>query len=179
MLEKKLTMSFTQRGIVFLPLVLFIFTLDQVSKACISFLFSYAQQYPVLSFFNIYLIHNEGAAFSFLSDAGGWQRWFFSILAAGVSLVLLVWLWRRPWHKNLFFCYGVAFVLAGALGNMTDRLILGYVVDFLDFHLLGYHWPAFNIADASILIGVTLLIIDSFVKKDQQYDGSSRVKSFK
>ncbi len=112
--------------------------------------------------FNLTLAHNRGAAFSFLSDAGGWQRWFFSITAALVSLLLLVWLWQAPPHARRQ-ALGISLVLGGALGNLGDRLRLGYVIDFIDLHYAGWHWPAFNIADSAITIGVILLLIDSLL----------------
>ena len=113
----------------------------------------------VFSWLNITLAHNYGAAFSFLSKAGGWQRWFFIVLASGVSLVLLIWLLRlhrREWVTGL----GLALILGGAIGNLVDRVQLGYVVDFIDVHFGGWHYPAFNVADSAITCGVTLLLLD-------------------
>lgn len=113
----------------------------------------------ITSWLNITLAHNYGAAFSFLSDAGGWQRWFFVVLASGVSLVLTVWLLRLPrneWLTGL----GLGLVIGGAVGNLIDRIQLGYVVDFIDFHIGGWHYPAFNVADSAITIGVIVLLID-------------------
>ena len=111
--------------------------------------------------------HNYGAAFSFLSDAGGWQRYGFSILAAVVSAVIAVWLARQPaqrWFESL----ALALILGGALGNLYDRVTLGYVVDFLDFHWSGHHFPAFNVADSGISVGAALLIIDAFINKEDK-----------
>ena len=105
------------------------------------------------------LAHNYGAAFSFLSDAGGWQRWFFTVLASAVSLALLVWLLRLPreeWLTGL----GLSLILGGAIGNLIDRIQLGYVVDFVDVHYKGWHYPAFNVADSAITCGVILLLLD-------------------
>ena len=116
----------------------------------------------VFSWLNMTLAHNYGAAFSFLSDAGGWQRWFFIGLASIVSLVLLVWLLRlrrREWVTGL----GLALVLGGAVGNLIDRIQLGYVVDFIDVHYAGWHYPAFNVADSAITCGVILLLLDTFI----------------
>jgi len=113
----------------------------------------------VTSWLNITLAHNYGAAFSFLSDAGGWQRWFFVVLASGVSLVLTVWLLRLPreeWLTGL----ALGLVIGGAIGNLVDRIQLGYVVDFIDVHFKGWHYPAFNVADSAITVGVILLLID-------------------
>lgn len=116
----------------------------------------------VFSWLNMTLAHNYGAAFSFLSDAGGWQRWFFIVLASVISLILLVWLLRlqrREWVTGL----GLALVLGGAVGNLADRIQLGYVVDFIDVHFGGWHYPAFNVADSAITCGVILLLLDALV----------------
>lgn len=116
----------------------------------------------VWSWLNITLAHNYGAAFSFLSDAGGWQRWLFTILASVVSLVLLVWLLRLPraeWPVGL----SLGLIIGGAIGNLIDRVQLGYVVDFIDVHFQGWHYPAFNVADSAITAGVVLLLLDGLV----------------
>ena len=113
----------------------------------------------VTSWLNITLAHNYGAAFSFLSDAGGWQRWFFVVLASGVSLVLTVWLLRLP-REEWLTGMALGLVIGGAVGNLVDRVQLGYVVDFIDVHFKGWHYPAFNVADSAITIGVALLLID-------------------
>lgn len=115
----------------------------------------------VFSWLNLTLAHNYGAAFSFLADAGGWQRWLFTILPAAVSLFLLLWLLRLPradWRMAL----SLALVLGGALGNLAGRIKYGYVVYFVDVHFGGWHFPAFNLADAAITCGVVLLILDGF-----------------
>ena len=116
----------------------------------------------VISWFNITLAHNYGAAFSFLADAGGWQRWFFTVLAIVVSLVLLVWLLRLP-RKEWMTGLGLGLILGGAVGNVVDRIRLGYVVDFIDVHFAGWHYPAFNIADSAITCGVILLLLDALI----------------
>jgi signal peptidase II len=116
----------------------------------------------VLSWLNLTLAHNYGAAFSFLSGAGGWQRWLFTILPAAVSLFLLVWLLRLPraeWRTAL----ALALVLGGAIGNLAGRIKYGYVVDFVDVHYAGWHFPAFNLADAAISCGIALLLIDGLL----------------
>lgn len=137
-----------------------VIVLDQLTKNWASAELTYATPYVITDFFNFTLLHNKGAAFSFLSDAGGWQRWFFTIVAAVVSAVLAVWLIRLPVHKRME-AIAIALVLGGALGNLYDRVMLGYVVDFLDFHINQRHWPAFNIADSAICVGAVLLIVDS------------------
>lgn len=121
----------------------------------------------VLPFFNFTLAHNRGAAFSFLSSAGGWQRWFFVFLALGVSAVLIVWLKKLNQQARLEAA-SLALILGGAIGNVIDRLYHGYVIDFIDIFYGSYHWPAFNIADSAICIGAVLLIFDSFRKKTEQ-----------
>lgn len=110
--------------------------------------------------FNFTLMHNTGAAFSFLNDAGGWQRWFFTVVALLVSAVLLVWLHRLP-KDNRWLAVALALILGGALGNVYDRMTLGYVVDFIDVYYGTYHWPAFNIADSAISVGALMFIIDA------------------
>ena len=114
----------------------------------------------VMPHFNLILAHNKGAAFSFLADAGGWQLWFFSILAIAISIGLIVWLSQLK-RDERWLGIALALVLSGAIGNVIDRLIYGYVIDFIDWYIEGYHWPAFNIADSAIVIGAIMLLIDS------------------
>ena len=118
----------------------------------------------VTSWLNLTLAHNQGAAFSLLADAGGWQRWFFTGVALIVSGVLLVWLKRLPNSARLL-PVAIVMVLAGALGNMIDRIRQGYVVDFIDVHYQGWHWPAFNVADMVIVTGVILLLLEGFIPR--------------
>ena len=116
----------------------------------------------ILPFFNLTLLHNTGAAFSFLADAGGWQRWFLTALTLVISLAIAVWLWRIAARERITaLC--LSLILGGALGNLVDRVRLGYVIDFLDFHAAGWHWPAFNIADAAISCGAVALIVFSLL----------------
>jgi signal peptidase II len=125
----------------------------------------------VLPWLNWTLAHNFGAAFSFLSDAGGWQRWFFTVLAIVVTLVLLVWLFRLragEWRTGL----ALGLVIGGALGNVLDRITLGYVVDFIDVHYQGWHWPAFNLADSAISCGIVLLLLDALIASVQRSRGA-------
>ncbi|ABA58734.1 signal peptidase II, Aspartic peptidase, MEROPS family A08 [Nitrosococcus oceani ATCC 19707] len=119
---------------------------------------------PVVPFFNFTLAYNTGAAFSFLADAGGWQRWFFVGLALTVSVGLVVWLYRLGTHA-LWEGMAVALILGGALGNVIDRLWHGHVIDFIDLYYQGWHWPAFNIADSAITVGAAVLIIQSLFSK--------------
>ena len=139
-----------------------IILLDWYTKQLASQYLELYRPQEVFSWLNITLAHNYGAAFSFLADAGGWQRWFFTVLAVGVSAVLLVWLIRLPrreWMTGL----GLGLILGGAIGNVADRIKLGYVVDFIDVHVKGWHYPAFNIADSAITCGVVLLLLDVFL----------------
>jgi signal peptidase II len=124
---------------------------------------------PVTGFFNLVLACNKGAAFSFLADPPGWQMPLFSTFAVVASVVVGVLIVKNPGKR--LFCAGLALVLGGALGNLIDRLRIGCVVDFLDFHAYGWHWPAFNVADSAITIGAVLLILDSFVSKESVGDG--------
>lgn len=127
---------------------------------------------PVTPFLNWTLAHNYGAAFSFLSDAGGWQRYLFTGLASAVTLVLLVWIFRLKRHEWLTGV-SLGLVIGGALGNLVDRIRLGYVVDFVDVYYQGYHWPAFNVADSAITCGVILMLLDSFLLAHRKTPGSA------
>lgn len=131
---------------------------DLATKAWISSAFRYGEVREITPFFNLVLVHNSGAAFSFLADAGGWQRWFFTAIAIVIAAVL-VYLLRRH-ADNRLLAAAFALVLGGALGNLHDRVRFGYVVDFVQLHAAGYYWPAFNVADSAICIGVALLLWD-------------------
>ncbi|HUP29604.1 MAG TPA: signal peptidase II [Usitatibacter sp.] len=133
--------------------------LDLATKAWITATFRYGEAKEITPFFNLVLVHNTGAAFSFLANAGGWQRWFFTGVTVVISAVLL-WMLRRQ-HDNRPLAMALALVLGGALGNLWDRVTLGYVVDFVQLHAAGYSWPAFNVADSAITVGVALLLWDS------------------
>lgn len=137
-----------------------IIILDQLSKAWITSHFVYGESLTILGVFNLVLTHNTGAAFSFLNDAGGMQRWLFSAIAVVASgwIVLLL----RKHSAQLLFALGLSLILGGALGNLIDRLAYGYVVDFLLFHWEEHYFPAFNLADSAITCGAFLLILDSF-----------------
>ena len=138
--------------------------LDLATKAWVSHALAYGDVVRVTSLFNLVLTHNAGAAFSFLAGAGGWQRWFFTAVAIVISAVLVVML-RRP-HRDRLVPLALALVLGGALGNLWDRLALGHVVDFVQLHAAGYYWPAFNVADSAITVGVALLLWDGVRGKD-------------
>ncbi|MEE4175345.1 MAG: signal peptidase II [Xanthomonadales bacterium] len=115
----------------------------------------------VFPWLNWRLAHNPGAAFSFLAGAGGWQRWFFTVLALAVSIFLVAWLFRTRRDERLV-PLALVLVMGGAIGNAIDRLRFGYVVDFIDVHARGWHWPAFNVADSAIVCGIILLLLDAF-----------------
>ena len=145
---------------------LMVIVLDQLTKLGVQQSLDPYQIIEFLPIFNLTLTFNEGAAFSFLSDAGGWQRWFFIGLSAIVSLVLLIWLARLSAGER-WLALGLALLLGGAVGNLIDRVVYGHVVDFLDFHWGEAHWPAFNIADSAITVGVVLLLLDTFRRREQ------------
>ncbi len=140
---------------------------DQLSKWWANSALELYQSIAVLPFFNITLAYNHGAAFSFLASESGWQRWFFTGLAVVVSIVLLVWLKRLKTDAKLE-AISLALILGGALGNVIDRVVHGYVIDFIDVYYGTYHWPAFNVADSAICVGAILLILDSFRNKTEQ-----------
>ena len=133
---------------------------DQMTKAIVLGRFAPGERLEVTGFFSLVLAFNEGAAFSFLAGAGGWQTPLLAAFAVAASIVVSVLLMRSP--GRMLFCAGLALILGGALGNLIDRLRFGHVVDFLDFHAGGWHWPAFNVADSAITIGAALLIMDGF-----------------
>ncbi|MDR9436085.1 MAG: signal peptidase II [Thiohalophilus sp.] len=160
--------------------------LDQVSKLIASAYLTLHQPIELMPMFNLTLMHNSGAAFSFLSDAGGWQRWFFTLVAIIISIVIFIWI-KRLRHEHLQAA-SLALILGGAVGNLIDRLLHGYVVDFLDVYYRGAnclpmfftwtrggeaecHWPAFNLADAAITLGVVLILIDTL----RQYRADRRL----
>jgi len=152
-----------------LGLALILLLADQFTKVLIVGHFELGDSTPVTSFFNIVRVHNTGAAFSFLASAGGWQRWFFTAIGIGAA-VFIIWMLRAHSAQRLF-SFALANILAGAVGNVIDRLVHGYVVDFLDFHWTwlkpvfpGGHFPAFNIADAAITVGAIALILDELLR---------------
>ena len=145
-----------------LGLAFLIVLVDQFTKLLVINQFALGDSLRVFSFFNLVRVHNSGAAFSFLAGAGGWQRWLFTGIAL-VAVVLIVWMLRSHAGQRLF-AFALANILGGAIGNVLDRLIHGYVVDFLDFHSRGWHFPAFNVADSAISIGAVCLILDEILR---------------
>jgi len=143
-----------------LGVALAVIVADHLSKFWVSSTLDFQQAVPVLPFFSLVLVHNTGAAFSFLAHAGGWQRWFFIAVGIIATLIITRLLQRHAHQPRLAFA--LALLLGGALGNVIDRLRFDAVVDFLDFHLAGYHWPAFNVADSAITVGVALMLLHQF-----------------
>ena len=137
---------------------------DQVTKALVLARFSLGERVELTGFFNMVLVYNKGAAFSFLSDAGGWQTPALVVFAVAAIAVVGTFIVRSP--GRLMLCTGLALILGGALGNLIDRVRFGQVVDFLDFHAAGWHWPAFNVADSAITVGAALLILEGFVNRE-------------
>ncbi|MDF3012076.1 MAG: lipoprotein signal peptidase [Cellvibrio sp.] len=148
---------------------LIVLVLDQASKHAIEAAFEFGETKVFTSFFNFTLAYNPGAAFSFLADAGGWQRWFFAIIAIAASVLLSVWIARTAQQKPRE-AFALAFILGGALGNLYDRIALGHVVDFIVVHYQDNFWPAFNIADSAITLGAAVLIIDMLFNKEKKAD---------
>ena len=157
--------NFEFRNLHWLWLSLVVLAVDLWTKSLAENALQLYQRIEVLPFFNFTLAYNSGAAFSFLADAGGWQRWFFTVIALVASVVIVGWLLKLRGERMV--AIALALILGGALGNLWDRVMLGHVVDFLDFHWAGYHFPAFNIADSAITVGAVLLIIDMFIGRDK------------
>jgi signal peptidase II len=145
-----------------LGIALITLILDQLTKIAVVGAFQLGEALPITSFFNLVRVHNPGAAFSFLADAGGWQRWFFTglgVVAAGVMVYLL-----RMHAGQTLFCLALSLLLGGAVGNVIDRLLYSHVIDFLDFYYGTWHFPAFNVADSAITVGAGLLILDELLR---------------
>ena len=159
--------SFADSGLRWLWLTLVFLVIDQVTKYWAAGTMDLYQSIKVTGFFKITYVHNPGAAFSFLADQPGWQRWFFAAIATVASVIFVVWLAKTP-KENKSLSIAFALMLSGALGNLFDRVLLGYVIDFLDFYVGSYHWPAFNIADSAIFVGAVLMILDSFKGSDKE-----------
>ena len=151
------------RWLHWLWLSLIVFVLDQFTKYAITASFQIGESKYIVSWFNLVLAHNTGAAFSFLANAGGWQRGFFIVLTLTITAVLL-WMLRNN-HRNRLLSIALALVVGGAVGNLCDRVLHGYVIDFVQWHVAGHYWPAFNVADSAICLGAALLILDSFRKQ--------------
>jgi signal peptidase II len=171
MLSSKVT-AWRESGLAWLWLAALVILLDQLTKWWAVSVLSPYEPMAILPIFNLTLAFNHGAAFSFLGDAGGWQRWLFIALALSVSVVLMVWLAKIA-KSQTSLSIGLTLVLAGALGNVIDRISLHYVIDFLDFHWALWHYPTFNVADIAITLGAMLLIWDAWKSPDAAQDHSS------
>jgi signal peptidase II len=145
-----------------LALALVLILADQFAKILVVGSFALGESQVVTDFFNLVRVHNAGAAFSFLAGASGWQRWFFTGLGL-VAAIVIVWMLKSHPGQSLF-CFAMACVLGGAVGNVIDRLLYGYVIDFLDFHWASMHFPAFNLADSAITLGAACLILDELLR---------------
>ena len=150
-------------------LAVVVLALDQLTKALASAHLALQKPVAVMPCVNLTLMHNTGAAFSFLGTEGGWQRWLFVVIAVAVSAGLLWWL-RQLSPRDTWLAAALALVLGGALGNVLDRIVLGYVVDFIDVYYGQWHWPAFNVADSAITIGAVLLLFDAFWGRRRESD---------
>ena len=157
-----------------LSIALIVLVLDLASKYWVESTLEFGQKIALTGFFNLVLTYNPGAAFSFLSEESGWQRWFLSGIAGSAAL-LIIFLLNKYKHEQLF-CMSLSLILGGALGNLYDRVTLGHVVDFLDFYIGTYHWPAFNIADSAIFIGAALMIYESFRHKEGSENSKAKAK---
>lgn len=163
--ERFVALSNSKRLLSCYGLALFVVVLDLYTKHLATQELVYARPVEIFSWFNLTLQHNTGAAFSFLSDAGGWQRYFFSIVASVISIVLAIWIFKLE-RQQWLLALSLSLILGGALGNLWDRLTLGYVVDFISVHYAGRYFPAFNIADSAISIGAVCMLLESFFQKN-------------
>ena len=135
-----------------------IILMDQLTKITVARLLHYGESHPVTSFFNLVLAYNKGAAFSFLAAESGWQRYVFTALGIGAAFFIVYLLKRHAGQRQ--FCWALALILGGAIGNVIDRIRYGHVIDFLDFYIRNWHWPAFNVADSAICVGAVLFVLD-------------------
>jgi signal peptidase II len=158
-------------SLLWFALAVLVIVLDHYTKALATSGLTYGQPFRIFWWLNLTLQHNTGAAFSFLNDAGGWQRYFFSISAVGISAALAVWLYLMP-RGQWLLALGLALILGGALGNLWDRVALGYVVDFISVHYENHMFPAFNVADSAISVGAALMLLDSFLHRDRPVIGA-------
>ena len=152
-------------------LILSVIVIDQWNKFLITSNFNEFDSITLLPILDFMRLHNEGAAFSLLSDASGWQRWMFTILGSVVSIFIFIWLRRLPVRGQHMLAAALALIMGGALGNVIDRVLWGHVIDFIRVHYQQWYFPAFNIADSAITVGAALLILDTLLHRDQPVDG--------
>ena len=150
-----------------LGLSLLVVIMDQISKAIIVAHLHVFETIRVLPVFNIVLLENKGAAFSFLANQPGWQRWLFTVLALVISAGIVGWLWRMPRNTNRWMAASLALIAGGAIGNVVDRVRLGYVIDFIQVHYHQWFYPAFNVADSAITVGAVMLGLSGFIMPDR------------
>lgn len=163
-----MTETIQKSGLRWLWLSAIMLIIDQATKYWTVQALDLHESYRILSFFHFTYARNYGAAFSFLGDAGGWQKYLFTAIALGVS-VFLIYALKRNKQSQYWANIAFALILAGAIGNVTDRLLLGYVIDFLDFDLGFYRWPTFNVADIAIFIGAAMIILESFFAPENNH----------
>ncbi|EIJ43914.1 lipoprotein signal peptidase [Beggiatoa alba B18LD] len=156
------------RALWWLSLSLLVLIIDQLTKLWANSALVYHEPYPILPFLNFTLVYNTGAAFSFLAEAGGWQRYFLTGLAIVISLVMIIWLSRLS-SQQKWLAATLALILGGAIGNLIDRVLYGYVIDFIDVYYQTWHFPAFNIADSAITVGAIMLLIDALWLSHSQH----------
>lgn len=145
-----------------LGLALVLLLVDQFTKTLVLGFYELGDSTYVTSFFNLVRVHNTGAAFSFLASASGWQRWFFTVIGLGAA-VFIIWMLRSH-HSQRLFAFSMASLLGGAVGNVIDRLLHGYVVDFIQLHYAGWYFPSFNVADAAITVGAIGMVLDEVLR---------------
>jgi signal peptidase II len=150
--------------------------LDQVSKALIAEHMRLFDIVRITSWFDLMLLHNTGAAFSFLNHAGGWQRWFFVGLGLLVPIIIVLWLWRMPGQGRHWLAAALSLILGGALGNAIGRIANGYVIDFILVHYQSWSWPAFNLADSAIVIGAVMIVIDALWRSRRSHSQESSAR---
>ena len=158
---------FCDTGLRWLWLTVLLLVIDQVTKQWVVGTFDLYESVSVLPIFSITYVQNPGAAFSFLADQGGWQRWFFTAIAATACIIFIVWLSKTS-KQQAMLSIAFALMLSGAMGNLIDRVLFGYVIDFIDFHWASYRFPAFNVADSMIFIGAGLMLLDSFINPEKE-----------
>lgn len=161
-MAKNISTKSSGRMLPWLGLALLLLLADQFTKVLILGYYRLGDATYVSSFFNVVRVHNSGAAFSFLASASGWQRWFFTAIGLAAA-IFIVWMLRSHAGQKLF-SFALSCILGGALGNVIDRSMHGYVVDFLDFHYAAWHFPAFNVADAAITVGAVCLVLDELLR---------------
>ena len=167
LLKNKDDLKPLQTGLQWLWLTIIFLVADQVTKYLAVNYIQPHETIEVMPFFNLVIRYNPGAAFSFLADAGGWQVFFFATISAVVSLGIIYWMYTIP-AKNRWLSIALALILAGAIGNLIDRLMLGEVVDFIDWYYGSYHWPTFNVADSVILLGAAMMLLDGYVNPEEK-----------